>query len=55
MNCKHDVGVERKPNKDVDTLPAVWLANDDDSFYCQYSESRAELEKFIEKLKAAAK
>lgn len=34
--------------------PAVGMCNSGDPFYCQYFNSRAEVDNFIEKLKAAA-
>ena len=51
----HSCGVERDV---VDgfklTGPVVWLANDEDPFYMQYFQDRAEVEEFVAKLRKAA-
>jgi hypothetical protein len=36
------------------STPMVSMANNDDTWYCQHFRSRAELEEFVGRLKAAA-
>lgn len=62
-SIEHDVSVERKTwiatpeNREggwEEHRPLVALANVEDSYYCQFFGSREEVERFIEKLRAAA-